>query len=326
MFLSLRTRPIWTTLRLVGLAAAVAVAAVVAMATGQLPMSVQAGPGGPAVSVDAFPDAGNTATTVGPIDAGRSITCGATFNVDIVIQGVANISGFQANLLYNPAALKVTAVNYNYLLTTTGTVVIDFGDPTPDTDGDFLLFAAMFSTSPFTGASGDGVLARITLQAVGSGSSALDLTSVKMADQTGAAIPPTANGFYIGPVNDASIAAAPPCADTDGDGCPDVKEQQTAPGSQVSGGLRDYLNPYDYFNPTHDGMNRVDDVLKVVQQYFKDDNDANPGQPPYAPNYNPDTDRTAPGPNAWNLGPPNGLNRVDDILAIVKQYFHDCHV
>ncbi len=42
------------------------------------------------------------------------------------------------------------------------------------------------------------------------------------------------------------------------------------------------------------------------------------------PAYNPDTDRTALGPNAWNLGPPNGLQRVDDILAQVKQYFHDC--
>jgi hypothetical protein len=30
------------------------------------------------------------------------------------------------------------------------------------------------------------------------------------------------------------------------------------------------------------------------------------------------------GPLAWNLGPPNGLQRVDDILSQVKQYFHDC--
>jgi hypothetical protein len=112
--------------------------------------------------------------------------------------------------------------------------------------------------------------------------------------------------------------------DTDGDGCPDAREQQTAPGSELSGGLRDYQNPYDYFNPTHDGRNRVDDILKVVQQYFKDDNDGNPGLPPYMANYNPDTDRTPLGPHVWNLGIGNGLQRVDDILAIVKQYFHDC--
>ena len=59
-------------------------------------------------------------------------------------------------------------------------------------------------------------------------------------------------------------------------------------------------------------------------QYFKDDNDGNPGQPPYAPGYNPDTDRTLLGPNPWNLGPPNGQQRTEDILHSVKQYFHDC--
>jgi len=46
--------------------------------------------------------------------------------------------------------------------------------------------------------------------------------------------------------------------------------------------------------------------------------------PPYAPGYNPDTDRTLVGPNAWNLGPPNGLQRINDILHEVHQYFHDC--
>ncbi len=103
--------------------------------------------------------------------------------------------------------------------------------------------------------------------------------------------------------------------DSDGDGCPNVRELVTGFGAQNSGGNRDPLNPWDYFNPSHDSMNRVDDILLVVDQYFIDQ--GNPG-------YNPDFDRTLLGPNAWNLGPPNGLQRVDDILKIVKQYFHDC--
>jgi hypothetical protein len=167
--------------------------------------------------VDAVADAGNTDTAVGSIQNSRSTACGSTFDVDVVIQGVTNIAGFQADLLYNPAVLKVTGVNYNFLLTTTGTAVIDFGDATPDTDGDFFLLAAMYSITPFTGASGNGVLARITLEAVGSGSSALDLTSVKMADDTAISIPPTdANGFYVGPVSDASIVVNPPCTGVGG--------------------------------------------------------------------------------------------------------------
>ena len=112
--------------------------------------------------------------------------------------------------------------------------------------------------------------------------------------------------------------------DTDGDGCPDVKEQQTAVGSELSGGRRDYVNPWDYFNPSGDGVNRVDDILAVVSQYHDDDTDGNPGLPPYAAGYNPGMDRTTLGPNAWNLGPPNGQQRVDDILSSVYQYHHDC--
>jgi len=106
-----------------------------------------------------------------------------------------------------------------------------------------------------------------------------------------------------------------------GDGCPDYEELGP---NQGLGGLRDPFNPWDYFNPTHDGENRTDDILMVVNQYHKDDNDANPGLPPYEPGYNPDTDRTYVGPNAWNLGPPNGQQRTDDILAEVAQYHHDC--
>jgi len=119
-----------------------------------------------------------------------------------------------------------------------------------------------------------------------------------------------------------------PSGDSDGDGCPDVKEQQTAPGSQTSGGLRDYLNPWDYMNATHDGLNRVDDILAVVNQYFEDQFLPSPPNPPNTPNpgYDIDTDRTdnPDSDEPWDLFGPNGLQRVDDILASVKQYFHDC--
>ena len=62
-------------------------------------------------------------------------------------------------------------------------------------------------------------------------------------------------------------------------------------------------------------QNRIDDILAVVQGYFIDSGN---------PSYNSDTDRTLVGPNAWNLGPPNGQQRVDDILNMLHQYFHDC--
>lgn len=103
--------------------------------------------------------------------------------------------------------------------------------------------------------------------------------------------------------------------DTDGDGCPD--RQELSDGHQL-GGLRDPFNHYDYFNPTADGMDRIDDVLAVVDEYFLDD-------PPGNIDYSSLTDRTGVlGANDWNVGPPNGQQRVDDILFVVKQYFNDC--
>ncbi len=114
--------------------------------------------------------------------------------------------------------------------------------------------------------------------------------------------------------------------DTDGDGCTDIREGQTATGSETSGGLRSAKILSDYFNPSGDGLNRVDDILAVVDAYFMDDDDGNPGLPPYEPGYDPDTDRSnkAATPNAWNTGAPDGLQRVQEILHMVNQYFHDC--
>lgn len=101
-------------------------------------------------------------------------------------------------------------------------------------------------------------------------------------------------------------------ADTDGDACPDANESTL---DYMTGGRRNFYNEWDYLNPTHDGENRIDDVLAVVDQYFVDSG---------SPAYTQDTDRTFMGPHGWNLGPPDGVQRVDDIVNAVKQYFHDC--
>ncbi len=113
-----------------------------------------------------------------------------------------------------------------------------------------------------------------------------------------------------------TIFAAPPKqaspGDTDGDGCTD--EQENGP-DEKAGGRRDYKNPWDYFNPTGDGLNRVDDILAVVSHYY-----LRKGQDGYDEKY----DRTYLGPNDWNLGPPDGRILVDDVLHAVRSYFHDC--
>jgi hypothetical protein len=110
--------------------------------------------------------------------------------------------------------------------------------------------------------------------------------------------------------------------DTDGDGCPDYKELGS---NQLQGGLRDPFNPWDYMDASNNGTVGINDIVLVVGQFFKDDNDGSPGLPPYAAGYNPDTDRTPIiGGNPWNLGPPNGQQRINDILLQARQFLHNC--
>jgi hypothetical protein len=116
----------------------------------------------------------------------------------------------------------------------------------------------------------------------------------------------------VGDAFQITCASKSATGDTDGDGCSDVREN--GPNERL-GGRRNFLNPYDYMNPSGDRMNRVDDVLAVIARYFHDDPD---------PLYNPVADRTAWGPLVWHLGPPDQKIRLDDVLAIISQYFHDC--
>jgi hypothetical protein len=106
----------------------------------------------------------------------------------------------------------------------------------------------------------------------------------------------------------------PDPADTDGDGCTDQQELGPNPGL---GGQRDPLNPWDYFNPTGDLVNRSDDISAVVAKYGHDDG----ASPEYHVNY----DRTPlEGANPWQFGPPNGTIRSFDVSAAVASYGHDC--
>jgi hypothetical protein len=103
--------------------------------------------------------------------------------------------------------------------------------------------------------------------------------------------------------------------DDDGDGCPDEAENGF---NEMQGGRRDPHNPWDYFNPTNDGKNRVDDILTLVNHYYLAEGD---------PGYDEKYDRTSIPETAkepWRLGPPSGQILVDDILNILGSYRHDC--
>jgi hypothetical protein len=79
-------------------------------------------------------------------------------------------------------------------------------------------------------------------------------------------------------------------------------------------------------NPTGDGLNRIDDVLAVLRQYLVNELLPSPPNPPntHNPAYTSGTDRTYGGPDPWNLDAPNGRQNIDDVIAALNSYLHDC--
>jgi hypothetical protein len=152
-----------------------------------------ASPAGPTAVAAADMDAsGNAANSVGAIQpCGEIATVGGTLTFDVVVQGVppfddngtpgeveddsGGLAGYQVLIGYNPAVLNVTAVS-DVFMTAGG---FSFSSAVPDSDGDYTAAAATFAPQPL---SGDGVLARITLTAVGGGTSPITLTIAQPGD------------------------------------------------------------------------------------------------------------------------------------------------
>ena len=127
--------------------------------------------------------------------------------------------------------------------------------------------------------------------------------------------------------------------DTDGDGCSDAREEQTAPGSERAGGLRDPFYFWDFIDQwtggAKDSTIAVGDIGAVVARFgairgavpTKQQALTEALTPPVnRSSYHASSDRagTIPGENLWNLLPPDGIIVVGDIGAVVAQFGHSC--
>jgi O-glycosyl hydrolase len=131
-----------------------------------------------------------------------------------------------------------------------------------------------------------------------------------------------------------SGGGAPQGPDADGDGCSDAAEQQTAPGSQAIGGLRDPNYVWDFIDqylgpsPTKDRVVAAGDVGAVVGRYGRvGDPNGDPLTPPTGlGTYHTSADRRGviPGQHPWNVRPPDGVISASDIAAVVAQFGHTC--
>jgi alpha-tubulin suppressor-like RCC1 family protein len=120
--------------------------------------------------------------------------------------------------------------------------------------------------------------------------------------------------------------------DADVDGCTNSAEQQTAPGSQVTGGRRDAKSFWDFFDTpappnTRDKAISAGDLARVVDRFGAvGDAALNPLLAPPSSGYHTAFDRSSPQPgrDAWDVGPPNGSITAADIAFIVAQFGHTC--
>jgi hypothetical protein len=129
--------------------------------------------------------------------------------------------------------------------------------------------------------------------------------------------------------------------DDDNDGCSDTKENQTAVGSQTTGGRRNPHSFWDFYDTPNTSnvrdhvINVLDDIIGVARRFGALRGSVPTKQQAYleaivAPvgltGYHAAFDRGAlVGPLPWNLGPADGaINVLDDIVGVANQFGHDC--
>lgn len=163
------------------------------------------------LAIDANP-LGNSAASLAGIDSCVSVAAGETFDVDVVVTDVTDLSGWQAQFVYDGSVVAVVATDTElFLAAEPGSALIDLSpDPLPDTDGAYGIIVADMSQT--MGENGSGVLARLTLQAVGQGASALNLSQITLGDSAARAIGDIdGDDLFDGPISGAQIWVDQPC-------------------------------------------------------------------------------------------------------------------
>jgi hypothetical protein len=158
-------------------ALAAMVLAVAASAGGVLARGYSAAQEAVTIGVDADPT-GNTATSLGPIDPCLSVSTGDTFQVDVFVADVADLLAWETYLVYDISVINIVSRDVMmFQAANAGSNVFDVSEALPDIDGQYGI-AAVDLAEPPAPDSGSGVLARLTLKAVGAGVSPLSLSAV----------------------------------------------------------------------------------------------------------------------------------------------------
>lgn len=215
------------------------------------------------IGVDADPS-GNTATSLASIEPCRSVAMGDTFDIDVFVAGVQDLIVWHVFLRYDPSVVNIIDRDvYMFLAAAPGSEVRDHSYGDPGLSGAYDLLASDVADDP-PHESGSGVLARLTLTAVGTGTTAITVDDPLLWRYP---LQPIA----VESVANARIAVDGQCPDEppdqDGDGFSDEEERYigTDPLDSCTDGPGDYdAWPPDIggpFGPTPDTSADILDVL-----------------------------------------------------------------
>jgi len=190
---------------------------------------------------------GNTATSLGSIEASRTVACGETFEIDLFIQDVTDLLTWLVGLEYDPSVVRITERDVQmFQAANAGSDVRDQSEGDGGLAsgwGGYYEVAAADAGEPREDVadSGSGVLARLTVAAVGAGISSP--LNVRISTLWGH--PP--KSISVGSTFHAEVTVVGPCQDDDEDGiddsvdnCPEVpnfEQVNTDTGDQDGDGL-----------------------------------------------------------------------------------------
>jgi len=163
----------------------------------------------PVVGLD-LDTAGNTATSLGPIDGCTRVHAGDQFDVDVYVKDVPPIDGVQATVHYDPQLLRPVSSDVKLFLNVkAGSSVSELQKPAQE-PGAYLI--AGFDLGQDSAESGSGAAIRIAFEALGAGTSDLRATDVVVIDASGAAVQPAdAQKNFTGTVTGGVVAVDALC-------------------------------------------------------------------------------------------------------------------
>ena len=130
--------------------------------------------GDTAIGIDVGVD-DNSPTSVGSVASCLSVRKDDTFTVDLYVSDVEDLLGWETYVAYDSTVVQVVDRDVQmFQAADSGSSVFNASEGVPGNDDGLFRVAATDTRNPPVGDSGSGVLARLTLKAIGEGTTSLD--------------------------------------------------------------------------------------------------------------------------------------------------------